>query len=96
MTKLNTPLLPSLSQPVPLVTLLLPSLSQVTSLRATTTATSAYALPSCDTSRENQSEYLKSVIERALKISAEDFSFLDDDELALAISVEDLSLLDDG
>jgi hypothetical protein len=39
---------------------------------------------------------LKSVIERALKISAEDFSFLDDDELALAISVEDLSLLDDG
>jgi hypothetical protein len=89
MTKLSTTLLPSLSlsQPVPLTTLLLPSpslgQSQATSSRATraTTATSAY---------------VTSVIEYALEISAEDFSFPDGDEFALATSDEDFSFPDDG
>jgi hypothetical protein len=81
----NTPRLPSLSQPVPLVTLLLPSFSvgqaQVTSSKATETKTATSAPPpSCDTSRENQRAYLVSVLELALLVSDEGFSFLDDDD----------------
>lgn len=103
MTKLNAPELPSLSLPLPLplTTLLLPSLSlgqsQVTSARATAaTTTNARAPLSRDTSRENRRAYLRSAIELALAISAEDFSFLDDYELALTISAENFSFLDDN
>jgi hypothetical protein len=68
---------------MPLLMLLLPSFSvgqaQVTSLEATETKTATSA-PSCNTSREHRKAHLMLVVELALMISDEDFSFLGDDD----------------
>jgi hypothetical protein len=54
--------------------------AQVSGSKATESKTATSAPPSCDTSRESQRAYLVSVMELALVISDEDFSFLDDDD----------------